>query len=88
MQQELKFVFLMRLRGIIGGPILRVRRLVDSFGDLHRLSDGRTAIPVVLALRGKFDGEEVLSLQGAHFVVGTGAMWRFWIRADGIAAMP
>src|SRR6266566_3570550 len=43
MQQTQEFVLLMRLRRIIGGPLLGVGWLVDGFGDRDGLRDGRAA---------------------------------------------
>jgi hypothetical protein len=59
----------------------------DRFCHGDSLRDRHTAVGMFLALHGEFDGENVLALQAPRFVIRTGAMWGFRIRADAIAAM-
>ena len=87
MQEAQKFILLIRLRRIIGRPILGVGRLRDCFGDCDGLRDGRTAVVMLLPLHGEFDGENMLTLQPPCFVVRARTMGRFRIRAHGVAAM-
>ena len=74
MQQAQKFVLFVGLRGIVGGPLLRIGRLLDRFGDGHRLGDGRAAVTVLLPLDRELDGEDMLTFQSPCFMVRTGTM--------------
>ena len=74
MEQAQKLVLLMRLRSIVGGPVLRVRRLVDRFGDGDRLGHGGAAVGMFLALHREFDGKDMLALQPPRFVVWAATM--------------
>jgi hypothetical protein len=60
---------------------------LDRFGDGDGLRDDRGAVAVLLAFHSEFDGEEMLALQSACFVIRARTMRGLWIRRDGVAAV-
>ena len=50
MQQAQKLVLLVRLCGVVGGPLLGIGGLFDRFGDRDRLGDGGAAVAMFLRL--------------------------------------
>ena len=76
----------MGLSRIVGCPVLRIGPL-DRFPNCAGLRDCRRTVRIAFAGYDKFNRENVLALHPARLVVGAGAMGRFMIRADGVAAL-
>lgn len=85
-EDEELFLFV-RLRRVVGRPILWVGGLLDGFCHGHGAREDGIAVGVLFALHGEFDGENVLALAAAFFVVRASAVRVSRIGANCIAAV-
>src|SRR5438445_7881907 len=61
-------MFLIRLGGVVGGPVLLVS---FALGDGKRLGHGSCPVRAVLPLYNEFHRENVFAFAGVGFVIGT-----------------